>query len=231
MADEFELETLSGMSNYYDWILETFEPFVYGSVIEYGAGTGVVSERLYPLSDRLVLVEPVAKFVQALQDRFRNNLNVAIVCGSIEQHALGAAAGTFDTAVIVNVLEHIENDREALTALFHVLKPGGHLLVFVPAVKGLMSKLDRLFGHFRRYRRGELLEKIADAGGETQVCRYFDLIGVLPWFVLNRVMGATTFDPRLIRFHDRFVVPISRAIERHVTLPIGKNIILVARKK
>jgi hypothetical protein len=44
-------------------------------------------------------------------------------------------------------------------------------------------------------------------------------------------MGATSFNPRFVEIHDRFVVPLSRAAESVVSPPFGKNVILVARKR
>lgn len=200
-------------------------------MVEYGAGMGTISQRLVSLADRLTLVEPSPHLVQVLQGKYRNNSKVAVVGEGLEQHARGVSAAAFNTVVLVNVLEHIEDDQQALAALFRILQPSGRLLVFVPALQGLMSKLDVMFGHFRRYQRNDLIEKVAQAGGKTEVCHYFDFIGVLPWFFLNRLMGATSFNPRLISFHDKFVVPVSQAVERVIPPPIGKNIILVAQKK
>lgn len=231
MTEEFELEILATMPNYYSWIMDTFAPFVCGHVIEYGAGMGTISQRIAPLAKRLTLVEPLPDLVQVLRTKFRDNSNVEVVGEDLKQHAERISAATFDTVVLVNVLEHIDDDHHALALLFRILRPGGRLLVFVPALPGLMSKLDLMFGHFRRYQRADLVEKVAKAGGDTEICRYFDFIGVLPWFFLNKLMGATTFNPNLISIHDRFVVPLSRAVERVIPPPIGKNVILVAQKK
>jgi hypothetical protein len=57
------------------------------------------------------------------------------------------------------------------------------------------------------------------------------LIGVGPWLVLNRLLGSTSFNPALVTLNDRFVVSVSRTIERLGYLPFGKNLILVATKK
>jgi hypothetical protein len=65
----------------------------------------------------------------------------------------------------------------------------------------------------------------------VQLCRYFDFLGVVPWFLLNKLMGATTFNPKLVYINDKFVVPISAAVERVISPPLGMNIILVARKR
>jgi SAM-dependent methyltransferase len=231
MADVFELELLAEMPNYYGWIMETLAPFVRGNVIEYGAGTGTISQRLTTLADKLVLVEPSADLAAVLRAMFRDDPKVMVINESLEQHALRIGAATVDTVVMVNVLEHVEDDRQALAQLFRILQPGGHLLIFVPALQKLMSKLDLMFGHFRRYHRTDLVQKVAQAGGEAELCRYFDFLGILPWFFLNKLMGATTFNPQLAHIHDKFVVPISRTAERAISPPIGKNIILVARKQ
>lgn len=231
MTDTFELELLAEMPNYYDWIMETFAPFVRGRVIEYGAGTGTISERLAPLAERLTLVELSSDLAATLRTRFSDQAKVEVISSSLEDHCAGIGDSTVDTVVIVNVLEHIEHDRTALAELLRMLRPGGHLLIFVPALQALMSKLDLMFGHYRRYDRSELADKVMESGGDTVICRYFDLLGTFPWFLLNKMMGATSFNPRFVQIHDRFVVPVSRAAERVVSPPFGKNVILVARKR
>lgn len=230
MSDEFELEILAAMPNYYGWIMETFAPFVRGHVVEYGAGTGTISQRLVSQADKLTLVEPSANLAAVLRTKFRDDPKVEVIEQSLEQRVVKMGDAAVDTVVMVNVLEHIEDDHQALATLLGMLRPAGHLLIFVPALQELMSRLDLKFGHFRRYHRADLVAKVTGAGGQVQVCRYFDFVGILPWFFLNKLMGATAFSPGLIHIHDKFVVPVSRAVERVVPPPIGKNIILVARK-
>jgi SAM-dependent methyltransferase len=187
-------------------------------------------ERIAPLSDNLILVEPSEELRAALRKKFQHRSTIEIVGDSLEKHSAGIGDSTVDVVVLVNVLEHIEDDRCALTQLFRILRPGGHLLIFVPALQVLMSKLDLMFGHFRRYSRTELACKVMEAGGDVVVCRYFDFLGTLPWLVLNKLLGATSFNPRLAQINDRLIVPISRAAERVISPPFGKNVILVARK-
>ena len=225
-----DLEVLMRTPNYYAWIMEIFSAFVTGHVIEYGAGAGTVSERLIPLAERLTLVEPSANLVDKLLTRFAAYPKVEIIGKTLESHIVGVRANAADTVVMINVLEHIQDDQEALSQLLRILKPGGHLLIFVPALQMLMSKLDILHGHFRRYHKSDLTAKVASAGATIKVCRYFDLAGVLPWLILNKWGGSTTFNPRLIQINDKAVVPISRIIER-VPPPFGKNLILVASRQ
>jgi len=224
-----DLEVLADMPNYYAWIMKSFAPFVSGHVIEYGAGAGTVSVRLAALARRLTLVEPSSNLVQGMRSRFDAASNIEIVESTLQAHARGVADDSVDAVVLVNVLEHIEDDQSALKQLVRILKPGGYLLIFVPALQILMSTLDVMHGHFRRYQKPDLTAKIRLTGAELIFCRYFDLIGVLPWLMLNKWLGSTSFSPMLVRINDQFLVPVSRAIE-HVPPPFGKNLIAVALK-
>jgi SAM-dependent methyltransferase len=225
-----DLEVLADMPNYYGWIMETFEPFISGNIVEYGAGLGTVSRRILPLAKSLMLVEPSFNLADRLRDRFAAIANVQVKCQSLQDHVREVPTNAVDTIVMINVLEHIEDDRAALAQLLRILAPGGHLLVFVPALQILMSKIDVLHGHFRRYQKQDLIEKTKSTGFDLSACRYFDLIGVLPWLVLNKWLGNTTFNTTLINFNDKVVVPFAKFIEQQRAAPFGKNIILVARK-
>lgn len=225
-----DLEVLAGMSNYHAWMMGVFASHVRGTAVEYGAGIGNISMLLAPLAKQLTLVEPSESLIDPLRQRFAGTPNVEIIGEALEPHVGRAADASFDTAVLVNVLEHIEDDRHALANLFRLLSPGGRLLLFVPAMQWLMSDLDRMHGHFRRYQKPDLVAKVASAGGQVLQCRYFDLLGVGPWLLLNKALGATTFNPTLIGIHDRYIVPVSRLIEKVVSPPFGKNLILVAAK-
>ena len=225
-----DLEVLADMPNYYSWIMEAFAPHVRGRVIEYGAGVGTISQRLAPLAETLTLVEPSPNLIDRLQARFADSAKVTVTADSLEVHVAQLSPGSVDTIVMVNVLEHIADDRTALRHLMTALRPGGHLLLFVPALQFLMSQLDRDLGHFRRYHRPELVAKVEDSGAAVLDCSYIDLLGVAPWFLLNTLLGATSFNPALVALNDRYAVALTRRIEAAIGAPFGKNLILVARK-
>jgi SAM-dependent methyltransferase len=226
-----DLAVLANMPNYYSWIMQSLAPHVRGEVIEYGAGTGTVSEHLLRSAGRLTLVEPSHNLVGILRERFSSDARVEVRSATLESDIRNRASASADTIVLVNVLEHIEHDEDALRELLRVLRPGGKLLIFVPALRALMSKVDVIHGHFRRYHRPELLEKIAKAEGQVEHCRYFDLLGTAPWFVLNRLLGFTTFNSMLVSVNDRMVVPVSRVLESAIEPPFGKNLLVVASRR
>lgn len=222
-----DLEAMSFARNYHGWIVEEFQPYIGGTVAEVGAGTGNFSELLLQHAARLVSFEPSSNMYPALRARFAESRNVETV-----NSPLGAASdrfGAFDTVVYVNVLEHIEDDAQELSLAFKALRQGGHLLVFVPALPFLYGELDRNVGHVRRYYKRDLVARAQASGFRVARVRYFDFAGILPWYVafvlLRRPITGTKVD-----LYDRFVVPLMRRIERHVTPPIGKNLLLIARK-
>jgi len=140
-------------------------------------------------------------------------------------------AGTpcWDSIAYINVLEHIADDAAELQLAHSVLRPGGTLLVFVPALQWLYSDFDRSIGHVRRYHREPLARLVRTCGFEILRLRYFDIAGVLPWLV-TMVWPRGRLRPASVRLYDRLVTPVMRRIERVFEPPIGKNLLLVARR-
>src|SRR3954468_16399361 len=137
-----ELEVLADLPRYYDWIVECFRPYLKGAGVEFGAGLGTIASRVRPSLERLDLVEPSSDMIPELQRRFAGDADVRIFNESQEAFAVRSPTATYDVVVMVNVLEHIEDDRSALMAVRQMLRPGGHLLAFVPALQFLFSEFD-----------------------------------------------------------------------------------------
>lgn len=85
-------------------------------------------------------------------------------------------ASRFDLITCLDVLEHIEDDREALRELRRVARPDGVLLITVPAYPQLWSSHDELNRHYRRYTRPELLSRAVDAGWHPRRTTHFNLL-------------------------------------------------------
>ena len=225
-----DLEILADMPNYHAWIMEILVRHIHGRVIEYGSGTGTFTQQLLPHAASLVAVEPSSNLLPALRSRLHLYENVEICNETLESHVALQPDNSCDTVVLINVLEHIEDDGMALRNLVRILRPNGSLLLFVPALRMLMSNLDRIHGHFRRYQKPELEAKLRATGAAIVHCSYFDSVGVASWWILNTLMGSTGFNPTLGRINDRYVVPLTKRLESFINMPFGKNLILVARK-
>ena len=225
-----DLEVLADLPNYYGWIIKKFRPYLKGRTMEIGTGIGTISKLIFDDVEELILVEPSAHLTKHLPPSISKSPKVSIFNETLEQRLPQMADHSCDTIIMVNVLEHIEDDGSAIEALHRVLKPGGHLLLFVPALQFLYSEVDRKHGHFRRYHLPPLAYKLNMHGFEIQDKRYFDLAGVLPWWLINTLGKKTDFNPAMATLYDRFFIPVTKFIERFISPPLGKNILIIAER-
>ncbi|MCB1689393.1 MAG: class I SAM-dependent methyltransferase [Halioglobus sp.] len=224
-----DLEAMSFAHNYHRWIASELAPYLGEHVAEVGAGIGNFSQFLLDAGARqLSAFEPSSNMYPVLEEKFSQVPSVDTYNSFFEDES-GRFAGSFDAVAYVNVLEHIEDDRLALQHAHKSLRSNGHLLIFVPALKFLYSELDRKVGHFRRYSKRELTDVVTSAGFRIESCRYFDVMGIIPWYVAFVLLKQTTTGTN-VTLYDRIVVPVMRRIENVVTPPVGKNLLLVARK-
>ena len=104
---------------------------------------------------------------------------------TLEQIPLESECATVVTAM--DVLEHIEDDAATLRELWRLVKPGGVLILTVPALPFLWSDWDESLHHFRRYRKQDLARTIEPLNSEVLRLAYFNASAILPvWFVRSR---------------------------------------------
>ncbi len=224
------LDVLESVPRYHDWIVECFSPHLGGMAAEIGAGIGTIAERTLPLVDSLDLIEPSATRIGRLQDKFAAHENVRLFPQTFEGWLKDVKEAAYDSIMMVNVLEHIEDDATTLNEICKRLKPGGKFLIFVPALPMLYSPLDKLAGHYRRYTRPGLTEILNGAAFHVHDIRYMDILGFFPWWLLNVVLGKTEFVESAIQLYDFLGVPLTKLAESLIKPPFGKNLIAVAEK-
>lgn len=225
-----DLEAMAGAGAYHRWIRDGIAPWVRGDVAEIGAGRGSFSRLLLegPAVRSLLAVEPSARMHALLAEALAGEPRARALRGVLADVA-DDLAGTLDAAVYVNVLEHVRDDAGELRLARRALRPGGHLVVFVPALRWLYADFDAHVGHHRRYHRAPLVALARGAGFEVVRARYFDVAGVLPWLVAMRWLRLP-LRPASVRLYDRAVVPVMRRVEAAVAPPLGKNLLLVAQR-
>jgi SAM-dependent methyltransferase len=230
-----DLEAMSFAVNYHRWILASFAPYLGRRVVEVGAGTGSFSELLLEQRPQsLSLVEPSASMFAQLSENVQQRFG-SVDCQLYNETFDRVAAQIRarqqpDSIVYVNVLEHTADDENEIRVIGETLGPGGRVFIFVPALSWLYGSFDREINHYRRYSRADLERKCRAAGFRILESRYFDLLGVLPWWLKYRVLQSNKMEPGAVRFYDRRVVPMARRVEALVAPPLGKNILLVAEK-
>lgn len=224
-----DLEEMSFAPKYHQWILETFADCLGNKVAEIGAGSGNFTRLLLADKERSVTAfEPSANMFARLQELGDTFDNLETCNAPLGQRA-DSLAGVFDNVLYINVLEHIEDDAAELRHAHNILKDNGRLIIFVPALQGLYSPFDKMIGHFRRYHKQPLYDLVTAAGFNVDRLMYFDIAGILPWYV-NFVMLKSENIPRSVVLYDNLVVPVMKRLEGLVRPPIGKNLLLVASR-
>lgn len=219
------LDNLDGADNYADWILAQADPYLGQKVLEVGAGHGTFTGMLSARGCSVVATDVSERCAGILRDRFAGDERVTVVQGGA-----GAVAGMppHDSAVLINVLEHIPDDDAALRDIGAALKPGGHLILWVPAYQALYSDFDRKIGHYRRYTRNALREQLLRAGYEVPEIRYHNTVGALAWLIVARLMRRDPTGGAPVRIYDSLVVPVLRRLEGTWGAPFGQSVFAVA---
>jgi SAM-dependent methyltransferase len=224
-----ELDALAEARNYYGWIARRFAPYLGRRIVEVGAGIGTFAEHLRAAAPdaRLTLVEPAANNWPHLSARFAGRPHVTTRRGYL---ADAGEPGSADTVVAVNVMEHVRDDGAFLADAHRLLSPGGHALLFVPALPAIYGSLDEAFDHYRRYTKRGLATRLRAAGLTPVSVAHTNLPGVLAWWMSGRVLRRRTVSARDAKLYDRWMIPWISRLERVWTPPVGQSLIAIARK-
>jgi SAM-dependent methyltransferase len=140
-----------------------------------------------------------------------------------------------DNIVSMDCLEHIEDDSSAFASLVSAVRPGGRLIVTVPAMPSLFGAKDRAIGHYRRY-TPQRLKELADRHPlRVEELKYWNLLGVAPTFVAVRLFdravdesfryGEAGAGRRALR---RGLSAWFRHVENRLKPPVGLTLLMVA---
>ncbi len=224
----WDLERLAAAEGLSDWMFSLFAAHARGTVAEVGAGVGTYSRRLLEADvQRLVAIEPEPACADALQRRVGADPRVTVARDTLPgSPALAKLAGSCDLVVCQNVLEHIADDAAAVNAMAAALAPGGRMTLVVPAHPVLYGRLDRRYGHFRRYDRQRLTHLVAGAGLNLLDLRSFNVLGVPGWWIKNRA-GEPRLDERSLRVYEA-LLKLWRPVEERLRPPFGLSLVAQA---
>jgi protein-L-isoaspartate O-methyltransferase len=222
-----ELDIFAHAVNWKRYWSSCVRPSLAGDVLEVGAGIGANTALLGPqLVRSWVCLEPDAKLAQRA---------AATLAGSSETYQCEVLVGTtqtligsrqFDAVLYIDVLEHIERDKDELERASLLLRKGGSLIVLSPAHQWLYTTFDQSIGHFRRYDRASL-----SACG-PQRCTlskiwYLDSTGMLASCGNRLLLHQAMPKLRQILFWDRYLVPPSTLLDYLLLHRVGKSILAI----
>jgi SAM-dependent methyltransferase len=226
-----ELDVFAHAKNWKRYWSSCVRPFLAGDVLEVGAGIGANTPILAPqLARSWTCLEPDPKLAQRAAAALSSEPSTSqcqVIVGTTQTIRENCR---FDALLYIDVLEHIEQDKEELERAANLLNQGGSIVVLSPAHQWLYTAFDESIGHCRRYDRASLIACGPQACTLRQV-QYLDSVGMLAScgnrFLLRQAMPEL----RQILFWDRYLVPPSTLIDRMLFHRAGKSILAVWTKR
>lgn len=226
-----ELDIFAEALNWKAYWSSRIERWIWGSVLEAGAGIGANTPFLTNSAvGRWVCLEPDQQLIDQLTENLGSSTNGVpheIVCGTLGTLPHGES---FDTILYIDVLEHIEDDAGEVRLAAERLRTGGHLIVLSPAHQWLYTPFDAAIGHFRRYNK-PTMRRLTPAEMSLESLFYLDACGIAA-STANRALLRQSMPTReQIRLWDRRIIPLSRLVDPLLRYSVGKSIVGVWRKK
>jgi SAM-dependent methyltransferase len=223
------LEVISEAANFNRWMYRTIRRHCKGNILEIGSGIGNISQFFIKDGADITLSDFDSDYLPRLKTRFGTYANLMgiyrIDLSEKNPEAIHPELiGKFDTVFALNVVEHIEDDFLALQNMYKLLRPGGRVIILVPAFQSLYNGFDEQLGHFRRYQVNTLKKLLESAGFRVSFSRYFNFIAILGWFFSGNILRERIIPGGQMRFYDR-LVPLWKVIDLFTWRIMGISII------
>jgi len=219
------------------WVLEDLQkksgqqPFE--NILDIGCGVGGNFSVLRQASKEVIGIDPSPEACRlALEKGYARVIQAQLLEAKAE--------GTADVVIAMDILEHLPDDQEGMRHLVSLVKPGGWIVITVPAFKALWGLQDDVSHHFRRYRKTNLLRLAEQAGLKKERQTYFNAFLFLPILFARWAMRIVR--PKNIRSENDINAPWMNAILRTIFLmeiwmirrglrfPFGVSLLLVVRR-
>ncbi len=196
-------------------------------MLEIGCGLGNMTGYLLD-RELVVAVDRLPESISMVKELFGRRSNVRAVVGDICDPGLLDRIRSYsvDTAVCINVLEHIENDVLALRMMAQAVGNGGRIVVLAPAGEYLYGTLDVGLGHYRRYQLSDLARKLESAHCRVEAAHHMNAAGVPGWLLNSKILKRRLL-PRNMLEAFNILAPVLDRLERVLKPPLGLSALVV----
>jgi SAM-dependent methyltransferase len=219
------LEGLATAVNHRGWFVELALPYLGDDPIEIGSGLGDYALEWANFVPRFTATEADPDRLVSLKERLRTHRNVEVR----EMLLPSNDTGTYSAVVSYNVLEHIEDHVGALRSMGHLVRPGGRVIIIVPAFMFAMSPVDLATGHVRRYTKKTMRMAMEAAGLTVEKLHYANALGLIGYYTATSIFKLAPKEGPMVKMYDSVVLPITKLAEKIVRPPFGQSVFAVAR--
>jgi SAM-dependent methyltransferase len=226
--DGWELPFFDAAVNFRNYQIKIIKKHIKGSVSEIGPGNGSLCEKYYKYCGDITLFEPSRNFSKDLKERFNNISNIEVI-----ESTFYPSEKKFDSILLMDVLEHVENPETLIKKLYENLKIGGKILINVPAFEHLYSNFDKDVGHLKRYNKNSLLKETALITPQNIEMFYYDSIGY--FLSLFSKISSLFFKNYKKNFQQKiafwnFLMPVSSVLDKISFNTLGKSLFIIITK-
>ena len=231
---EDTLNTISLASNLNSWMYNSIKPFCHGKILEIGSGVGNISEYFLNDNSSILLTDIRERYCKSLLGKFAhsNSLLGVETMNLVDvdfDNKFSKHFESYDTVFALNVVEHIFDDQLAVSNCYKLLKPGGQLIILVPAYQWLFNDFDKELEHYRRYTRKQLESLFLASHFIVMHSQYFNAAGIAGWFVSGKIQHHRIIPVGQIRLYDKLVF-IFKFFDKLVFNSFGLSVITIGKK-
>jgi ubiquinone/menaquinone biosynthesis C-methylase UbiE len=219
------LEGLATAVNHRRWFVELALPYLGDDPIEIGSGLGDYALDWAPHLPKFTATEADPDRLVLLKERLADEPKIDVR----EMLLPTLDTANYSAAVSYNVLEHIDDHVGALRSISRLVRPGGRVVIIVPAFMFAMSPVDIATGHVRRYTKKTMTAAMTEAGLEVEKVQYANALGLLGYYMATSVFKLTPKEGAMVKVYDKLVLPVTKAAESLVRPPFGQSVFAVAR--
>lgn len=229
------LDAIAEAHRFNRWMYETIKPWCKGDILEVGSGIGNISNCFLEDGFTISLSDLRQNYLDHLHESFHQHPGLKathhldLVHPDFNQ-AYASLLGSFDTVFALNVVEHIQDDVLAMSNIKALLKPGGNVVILVPAYQSLYNRFDKELEHYRRYTKSSLSEVFQKAGFKILHKQHFNAMGIPGWYVSGKLQGNKTIPKGQMKFYN-IMVPVFRIVDSILFCSVGLSVVMIGRKE
>lgn len=222
-------ETRFLIDRYDDWLVREFRPYLGNRIIEIGCGLGNLFSKLKDY-DLLVGIDNSNESISDVKSRYSKNPKIKVYNKSIiDPDVESLSELEINTAISLNVFEHIDQDELAVQNTRKLLQPRGIFILIVPAHNFLYGTMDKSIGHYRRYSKGSMKILLEKNGFSIVRQKYINMVGAMGWFVNGRILKKTVPPTGQLKYLNK-LIPLFEGVENLFFPPFGVSLLTVAQK-